>query len=308
MSRVVSFAPGAVALGLFVSCALGGGKVASPDWPQFRGPKRDNLSPDKGLLKEWPKGGPRLIWNGSGVGEGFSSVAVAGNKVFTMGDDNGSSCVFALDRASGKKLWTAKVGRTGGNYRGPRCTPTVDEGLVYAIGQFGDLVCLQAANGKEVWRKSFPRDFGGQSGGWNYTESPLIDGDRLVCTPGGQKASMVALAKKTGTEIWRSPLRTNAGYSSIVISNAANVKQYVQRTANGTVGVEAKSGKLLWQYKKFSGNIANIPTPIVLGDQVYTCAGYGRGGGLLTLSGNGSGVEVKEEYFNPDLANKHGGA
>jgi outer membrane protein assembly factor BamB len=136
----------------------------------------------------------------------------------------------------------------------------------------------------------------------------LIDGDWLVCTPGGQKATIVALNKKTGEEIWRSPLNQTAGYSSIVVSHAASIKQYVQLTAAGTIGISAKDGKLLWHYPKFNGNTANIPTPIVLGDQIFTSAGYGMGGALLTLESDGAGgVRYKEEYYKPELKNKHGG-
>jgi outer membrane protein assembly factor BamB len=313
MSRVASHGPGALALAALLACTLavpGGDSSSSPDWPQFRGPKRDNLSPDKGLLTSWPKAGPKLLWKGVGVGTGFSTVSVAGNKVFTMGDDAGSCRVFALDRATGKPLWSAKVGASGGpgGYEGPRGTPTIDGNLVYAIGQFGDLVCLDAGSGKPLWRKSFPRDFKGRAGGWGFTESPLVDGDRLLCTPGGQDATMVALDKKTGEEIWRCPARTSAGYASVVISNAANVKQYVNLTAAGTIGVRAKDGKLLWLYKRLGNNTANIPTPIPVGNQVFTCAGYGKGGALLTLSGEGGGVDSKEEYYKTALKNKHGGA
>src|ERR1700722_8979249 len=140
---------------------------SSADWPQFRGPKRDDISVDKGLLKKWPKTGPKLLWKGMGIGVGFSSLAVAGDKVFTMGDKDGSCWVFALNRDSGEVVWSIKVGKPGGNYEGPRCTPTVDGDLVYAIGQFGDLVCLETATGAEKWRKSLAKDFSGQSGGWN---------------------------------------------------------------------------------------------------------------------------------------------
>jgi outer membrane protein assembly factor BamB len=304
MSRLFTFGP--TLAGLVLASALAAADPA--DWSGFRGPKRDDISPDKGLLKSWPTAGPRLVWEGRGVGIGFSSVSVVGDKVFTMGDKGGSSNVFALSRKTGKLLWTRKVGRPGGNYQGPRCTPTVDGGLVYAIGQFGDLVCLDSATGAVKWRKNFEKDFGGQSGGWNYTESPLIDGDRLVCTPGGKKATMVWLNKKTGKEIRRAALRQTAGYSSIVISHGANVKQYVQLTDSGTIGVNAATGKLLWHYDKFAHNTANIPTPIVLGDQVFTAAGYGMGGALLSLSSDGKGgVRMKEEYYNRALCNKHGG-
>lgn len=282
-------------------------RAAAPDWPEFRGPGRDNRSPDKGLLTAWPKAGPRLLWQSRGLGQGFSSVSVVGDKVFTMGDRGASSFVFALNRATGKPLWSARVGRPGGSYEGTRCTPTVDNGLVYAIGQFGDLVCVEAAGGKERLRKNFQADFGGRHGAWQFSESPLIDGDRLVCTPGGPKATMVALDKKTGEEIWRCPAGDVAGYSSIVISNAGGVKQYVQLTAGGTLGVAASDGKVLWRYDALGNNTANVPTPVVLGEQVFTTAGYGKHGALLTLRAEDEGIAAVKVYDNNRLRNKHGG-
>src|SRR5262249_57905965 len=159
--------------------------------------------------------------------------------------------------ARGKILWQRKIGQAGGNYSGTRCTPTVDGALVYALGQFGDLVCLDAARGTVVWSKNFSRDWGGRPGSWNYSESPLVDGDTVIVTPGGARATVVALNKKTGQEVWRSPLGDTAGYSSIVVSEAGGIRQYVQLLSGGTVGVAAPDGKLLWRYNKFAGNTAN---------------------------------------------------
>jgi outer membrane protein assembly factor BamB len=307
MSRTLLLVPLVALAAALASPAAPAGKPKALDWPQFRGPKRDDVSVEKGLLKSWPKGGPRLLWKGTGVGQGFSSVSVAGDKVFTMGDKDGSSHVFALSRSTGKKLWDARVGRAGGNYAGTRCTPTVDGALVYALGQFGDLVCLEAATGEEVWRKNLPKDFGGSVGGWNYSESPLVDGDKLVCTPGGRAATVVALNKKTGAVLWKSGLGDRAEYSSLVVSEACGVRQYVQLTANGMVGVSARDGRELWRYDKLGGNTANVPTAVVRGNQAFCTAGYGKGGALLTLKRGAGGIEVEEDYYNPELRNKHGG-
>jgi outer membrane protein assembly factor BamB len=296
---------------LALAAVLAVAGLAGADWPQFRGPNRDDVSAEKGLLKAWPKEGPRLLWQGTGLGQGFSTVAVAGDRVFTMGDKGGSCYVFALDRATGKGLWETRVGPAAspGGFPGPRGTPTVDGSLVYALGQLGDLVCLESATGAEKWRKNLPKDYKGEVGGWRYSESPLIDGERLVCTPGGRSATMLVLNKTTGEEVWRAPLGFRAGYSSIVISQACGLKQYVQLTdGGGVLGVSAADGKLLWRYARLAPNTANIPTPIVLGNQVFCAAGYGKGGALLTLSADGKGgIRVKEEYYNPRLRNKHGG-
>ncbi len=284
----------------------------STDYPQFRGPDRSGISGDKGLLTSWPADGPKVAWKTTGIGGGFSTVAVAGKRVFTLGDHEGKCRLFAIDRSSGKKLWNLEVGRTGGNYSGPRSTPTVSGDLVYALGQYGDLVCANVESGKEVWSVNFKQDFGGNHGHWNYAESPLVDGEQVICTPGGRDATMVALNKKTGRVIWKCAVPSDgAGYSSPVISEAGGVRQYVTLLSNSVVGVRAKDGQLLWRYGNdrahFQGNTANIPTCIVGGDYVFCAAGYRRGGGLIKLSKRGNRFAATQVYFSRSLANKHGG-
>ncbi len=287
--------------------------IGADDWPIFRGADRTGVSKDTGLLKEWPADGPPLAWQTTKIGVGFSSVSVSGDKVFTMGDADKDCFLFGIDRKTGKKLWELKVGKTGGNYQGPRCTPSTDGELVFALGQHGDLVCASAKSGKEVWRKSLPKDFGGEVGPWNFAESPLLDGDRLVVTPGGPKAAMVVLEKKTGKRVWAGSIDGGdaAGYSSVVIANLGGVKQYVQLMANGLVSFDAKTGKMLWRYgtksDRFGGNTANIPTPIVSGEFVFAAAGYGRGAALLKVTKDGERFAVEEVYWNKALTNKHGG-
>jgi outer membrane protein assembly factor BamB len=279
------------------------------EWPTFRGPKRDNISPDKGLLKEWPDGGPKLLWTTEGVGKGYSSMTVAAGKVFTMGTEGGKTYIFAIDaKMGGDPVWKAEVG-VGGNesYKGSRCTPTYDDGLVYGIGSDGDLVCVTADKGEEKWRKSFRKDYKGSSGGWRYSESPLIDGQRLVCTPGGKEATIVCLNKKTGEEIWKSAAGGQAGYASIVIGKAGGVKQYVTLLGGGTVGVDAKDGKLLWKYDRFAGNTANIPSPVPLGDQVLTGAGYGKPMVLLSIKAADGKFTAEPEYEKERMGNRMGG-
>ena len=263
---------------------IGSAVPALAQWPQFRGPNRDDVSPDRGLLKSWPEGGPPVAWKATGVGGGFSSVAVAGGKVFTMGNRAGQTYLVALNQNDGTPAWSAKVGRAGDNLG---CTPTVDGDRVYAIGQEGDLVCASVADGAVRWRKNFKTDFGGNCGGWNYTESPLVDGEKLVCTPGAKDALVVALDKRTGNVLWKcaSPFEdATAGYSSVVIAEAGGVRHYVQLAAGGVVGVRASDGKLLWSYGRLGNNTANIPTPIVLKDRVFCIAGYGKGSALLQLT------------------------
>lgn len=307
----------ALALVLITSVALAA-PAASPEWPQWRGPNRDAVAQESGLLKAWPEAGPPLAWKASGLGGGFSSLAISGGRIYTLGDLHGSQQVVAMNLSDRKVAWTAKLGPVWEDeYGGPRGTPTVDGDRVYALGTEGDLVCLEAATGKEVWRKSLPRDFGGQvMSMWKWAESPLVDGDRLIVTPGVPAAMLVALDKKTGKEIWRAAVpslgekgKDGAGYSSVVISNGGGVKQYVQLTGRGLVSVRAQDGKFLWGYNKVANNVANIATPVVKGDHVFTSTGYQTGSALLKLSKAGDGVQAEEVYFLPSktLQNHHGG-
>ncbi len=286
---------------------------STANWPQWRGPHRDGVAADKGLLQHWDSAGPPLAWKSAGLGEGFASVAITDGKIFTMGKRQNKVFVMARDGSDGHELWATPVGESGGD--APSSTPTVDGDLAYAVGPHGDLVCVQAADGKMLWHKSFIKDFGGSVPTWKYCESPLVDGDKLVCTPGGDKSTMVALNKKTGKLIWKCAVPGGAGsgsgYSSIVISEAAGVRQYVQLMGAGTgcIGVNAKTGKFLWNYPQVANGTASIPTPIVHGDYVFCSSGYGTGSALLKLSKAGSGVKAEEVYFlNGNVfQNHHGG-
>jgi len=292
--------------------------AAIPEWPQWRGPARNDISPDTGLLKSWAQGGPALAWKFSGLGSGFSSVAIAGGKIITMGDKGDSQYVSAVNQADGKTLWSTKVGPAWSDeFGGPRGTPTIDGELVYAIGTEGDLVCLETATGKERWRKSLPSDFGGRMmSQWKFSEPPLVDGNRLVFTPGGKTAALVSLDKKTGAEIWRATIPNlgskgsdGAAYSGIMISEAAGVRQYVQLMGRGLVSVRAMDGKFLWGYNRIANDVANIPTPIVKGDYIFTSTGYQTGAALLKISKSADGMKADEVYWlDPRVfQNHHGG-
>jgi len=286
--------------------------AADPDWPQWRGINRDGKSAETGLLASWPEGGPPLAWKATGIGKGYSGVSIAGGKIFTMGDREGSEFLICLDLGGDhKELWATKVGAPYGD-GGPRCTPTTDGDLVFALSPHGDFVCCQMADGKEVWRKKFDKDFGGKMmSGWSYSESPLVDGDNVICTPGGKEALVVALNKKTGETVWKSTGQDmgGAGYASIVISQGGGVKQYVTIMGRGAIGVAAKDGKILWTYGKIANGTANIPTPIVTGDFVFVSTAYKTGAALLKLSAADGGVKAEEVYFlAPDVfQNHHGG-
>ena len=287
--------------------------ASSADWPRWRGPKGTGISDEKGLLSEWPEEGPKLLWRvDKALGRGFSGVAIAGERIFGMGNVDRKCHLIALSKKDGSRLWATPVG--GGN---PNCTPTVDGDRVYALGREGNFVCCEVETGELIWSKSFPRDFGGRMmSGWGYSESPLIDGDVLVCTPGSNDALVVALDKKTGETIWKGGVDTvgsrgkdGAGYSSVVISNAGGIKQYVQLTGRGVFSFEAKTGRLLWDYNRIANGTANIPTPLVQGDHVFCSTGYGTGAALLKINKFGGDLSAEEVYFlnSKDLQNHHGG-
>jgi outer membrane protein assembly factor BamB len=292
---------------------------AQADWPQFRGQNRDAQSAERGLLQQWPEGGPALAFQVNGMGVGYSSVSVQNGRLFTMGDIGSDQFVIAVSLDRKAVQWKTRIGAawTDDQYAGARGTPTADGELIYAIGTDGDLMALEAATGKVRWKKSLPRDFSGRMmSGWKWSESPLVDGDRLVVTPGGSESLLVCLEKATGKEIWRTKAgemgpkgRDGAGYSSIVISNGAGVKQYVQLMGRGVVGVRASDGKFLWSYNKVANETANISTPIVSGDFVFSATGYQTGSGLLKLSKQGDSVMATEQYFldGKTFQNHHGG-
>ena len=285
------------------------------DWPQWRGPQRNGISRETGLLKEWPKEGPKLIWHVKDVGHGYSTPAVAGNRLYLMSNQGtDDEFVQALNVADGSQAWSTRVGKVGPNrgpqYPGSRSTPTVDGPLTFALGSDGDLACLNTADGKIRWQKNLRTEFGGKDGAWAYSESPLVDGDKLVVTPGGADATIVALDKKSGDVIWKSPISEGdeAAYASIVTADVGGVKQYVQFLQKGVVGVAANDGKFLWRYEKTAkGSPANIPTPVTHDNLVYTGTGRG-GGGLAKINSGGNGFEAEELYFSTKLPTAIGGA
>ncbi len=290
------------------SSALYGG-----DWPQWRGPRRDGISSDTGLLKEWPTDGPKLVWKGRGVGKGYSGISVVGDRLFTMGDKDGVGWVLALSTEDGKILWATAAGAPGSpfmpgyDYPGPRCTPTVSDGLVIAANAFGELICVSASDGKEQWRKSFTKDFGGAPPTWGYSESPLVDGEQVVVTPGGRKGALVALQKKTGELIWQSKDFTDAAhYSSIVPAEIDGTRQYIQLTAVSVVGISPKDGSVLWKASR-RGNVAVIPTPIVAGNEVYVTSGYNAGCNLFKIISSNGRFTAEQVYASRAMDNHHGG-
>jgi outer membrane protein assembly factor BamB len=291
------------------------------DWPQWRGPHRDGISAETGLLKRWPDGGPKLLWKAADLGGGYSTPSVSNGRIYLLGDRSGEEYLVALDAKDGKPIWSTQIGAVGPNtmrgveYPGTRSTPTVDGEAIYALGSDGDLVCMDTASGKLRWRKNLKTEFKGAPGSWAYAESPLVDGEVVIGTPGGTEATLVAFNKKTGDVIWKSAIPASddarngwqAGYSSAVVADVGGVKQYVQFIASGVVGVDAKTGKLLWRYN-MPGNM-NTETPVLHDNCVYVAEG-GNGpkfSALVKLTADGQAVTATKVYQVRDLPNHHGG-
>jgi outer membrane protein assembly factor BamB len=279
---------------------------APDDWPQWRGPNRDGISAERGLLKSWPAGGPPLAWRATGAGEGYSSFAVANGRLYTLGARGGREYVLAYDVATGKQLWATDHGRRFGNDRGdgPRGTPTVEGNRVYAYGASGDLSVLDAATGKVIWTLNVLQKFGGSNITWGLSESPLVLADRILVNAGGRDASIVALRKTDGSELWRSQ-SDQAGYSSAVLQPLGGLRQAVFFTGQRALGVDVENGRLLWSYGQVSNRTANIATPIVKGNRVFLSSDYGTGAALLEMTTGEGGVRAREVYFTKEMRNHH---
>jgi len=297
---------------LLISIALTSAARAD-DWPQWRGPERTGISKETGLLQAWPADGPAVRWKMTDIGTGYSSPAVAHGRVYLQTTRDSDEFALTLDEKTGAKVWEVPIGKVGKNrgpqYPGTRSTPTVDGERVFCLASDGDLVCLDSAKGDVKWKKHFRKDFDGADGAWAYSESVLIDGDVLVCTPGGSTAALAALNKNTGETIWKAtvPDGGTAEYASIMLVDKGPMKQYVTFLRNGLVGVDAKTGKFLWMYNKTIDQGANILTPIVVGDRVFS-AGARTGGGLVQLKNDGEGVTADPIYFAKTVAPSIGGA
>src|SRR5262245_58239616 len=306
------------------------------DWPAWRGPARDGLSEESGLLQKWPQDGPKLLWTAKGLGSGYGTPSVANGKIYVMGtktDVGGKGkgkgggfgggfggpsvpeYLFCLDAAKeGKVIWSAEIGKTAGMFAGPRCTPTVADGRVFVLSSNGRLACVSADKGEVIWKKDLEDAYGGKKGMFGYSESPLVDGDVLICTPGGSKATLLALKAKNGDEVWKSsvtglkmkqgkggfgkgggkgggfggfgkaPEYNTAAYSSVIKAEVKGSRQYVQFLSGGVVGVSTKDGKLLWHYDEPSCGQAKCSTPIFRDGAVWAASAYNNGGGKALIT------------------------
>jgi outer membrane protein assembly factor BamB len=288
------------------------------DWPQWRGPERTGVSKETGLLQDWPKDGPKLRWKANDIGTGYSTPIVVAGRAYLQSTRGDTEYCLALEEKSGKQIWSEAIGGVGKNqgpqYPGTRATPTFNEGRLYCLASDGELSCRNASDGKEIWRKNIAKEFGGKVGFWAYSESVLVDGDNLVCTPGGETAGVAAFSKKNGEVVWTSQLPEGdvADYASIMAVEGGGHKQYIGFLRKGVVGVDAATGKCLWRFTKTADmpgtpTGANIMTPVVLGNRIFT-SGSRSGGALVELIPDGDGVATKEVYFDKALNPSIGGA
>jgi outer membrane protein assembly factor BamB len=280
------------------------------DWPQWRGPDRTGISRETGLLRQWPANGPPVVWTATGVGAGYGSLAIAGDRVYVQGMRNFRSVVSALNRADGKLVWVRELGAAADNDQGPgpRSTPTVDGDRLYALSEQGELACLRIADGSVVWQRNILGTFGGRNIPWLISESPLVDGNQVIVSPGARQAGMVALDKMTGRTIWTSKeLSDEAGYASPIVADIQGVRTYMTLTAAAGVGVRASDGKLMWRARNVANNTANITTPVYSGNRVFYSSDYGTGGALLGLKAISGEVQAQEIYFTREMQNHHGG-
>jgi outer membrane protein assembly factor BamB len=280
--------------------------AANASWPQWRGPNRDGISKETGLLKQWPTEGPALVWKASGAGGGYSSFSIANGRLFTMGLRGDREFIVAFDIATGREAWATQHGGAFRNDRGdgPRGTPTVDGDRLYALGGNGDLSAIEIRSGRLVWTKNILKEFGGSQIRWGISESPLIVGNKVLVNAGGPGASVVALNKANGSVIWKSQ-SDGAGYSSAIPLQVNGGTQVVFFTDSRAVGLDLNDGKLLWEYGRPSNNVANIATPVARGNRVFISSDYGTGGGVVEIKPDGKAQEI---WFTKEMRNHHSSA
>jgi len=303
------------ALTLAASCSWAAAAAAA-DWPQWQGPDRNAMSSERGLLQEWTAEGPSLAWKVEGLGGGHGTPSITAGRIFGMANRGEDEVVWALSEKDGSPLWVTRLGprfkpQMPQGQEGPGATPTVAGDLLYVVGLGGNVACLQAKDGAIVWQRDLRGDFGAPVPTWSFRESPLVDGDRVIVTPGAADATLAALDKLTGKTIWKSQVPGNppAAYSSAIAVEFDGQRQYVQFTAKGVVGVAAADGAFLWRYDAPANSHGiNISTPLHHQGQVFAASAYGQGGGLVKLSrAADGGVQAEEVYFTNKMQNHHGG-
>lgn len=276
-------------------------------WPEFHGPGRTNISSETALLEKWPEGGPRLIWKYSDCGTGFSGVAIADDMIFTAGDFDDHEMLIALD-LDGKLIWKAANGNAWFRASpGSRTTPTYSDGVLYHMNPTGRLAAVEARTGKPLWAVDLTAEFDAKYGIWALAENVIVDGDRVLCMPGGPKGRVVALDKRNGQTLWaNTEIKNTAAYCSPVVVNHDGVRQLITLTQKSVVGVDVATGKLIWSAPFLPKSPQNALTPVYHDGYVYVACGHSTGGTLFKIDAPSGTASIV--WHRQDLDNCHGGA
>ncbi len=302
MNRHHQFALLITLLGVAVLLA-GCGRVGA-EWPQWQGPTRDNISQETGWLKNWPEGGPDIVWR-IPIGEGYSGISIVDGRIYTMHSEGEDEFAVCLDASDGAEIWRS---RTDDNYQsgegsGPRSTPAVDGDRVYVLSAKGKLYGLDAGNGEKVWGHDFVTEFESGIPGFGFSTSPIIEGDSLLIEAGGKDGkSIVAFDKGTGAILWTSHT-DGAGYSSPIVIDSNGVRQAIFLTGKSLVSVSPADGTIYWKHVPWpSGNDINAAVPILLpGDRIFVSAAYDKGSVLLQMKSDGDEMSVEEVWRSHDV-------
>lgn len=280
------------------------------DWPQFRGPNRDGKSAETGLLKKWPAGGPKLLWSVDGLGTGFSSVAIAKGFIYTTGLIERECILFAYN-LEGKLQWKVSCGPGWRrSYPGTRTTPTINDGRVYLFSGTGVLSCFDAKTGKKIWDMNTLKKFHGKNKRWGMSESILVDGEKIYCTPCGKKGTMVALNKKTGKTIWASKgLDESSAYSSPILIERGPNNLLITMIQRSIICINADTGEHIWRIPHKTSYDTAIITPVYKNGRFFVASvvenEYINGGIMFELSPDGR--KVTRKWNSPTLDCHHGG-
>jgi len=289
--------------------------LTAQDWPRWRGANNDGIARAPGLNLDWTQRRPTLAWTFRQAGAGYSAPTIVGTTLYSQGATDGNDFAFALDTQTGALKWRTVLGPQfvdGQNHgNGGRGSVTVDGDRLYLIRGGGQIHCLSATDGRMIWQKDFRADFGGNlmsRTNWGYSESPIVDGNLVICTPGGEQGAMVALDKTNGNVVWRSTEWTDlGGYASPVVAEIQGVRQYIQLTQNGVAGIAASNGRLLWKADVGGNGTAAIFTPVVHENIVYVTSGYTANCSAVRLTRTGDTFNAEVLYTNRNMVNQHGG-
>jgi outer membrane protein assembly factor BamB len=284
------------------------------DWPSFHGADRTNKSTETGLLKTWPANGPALLWTITDLGEGYSSVSSGDGLLYIAGKDMNQTNLFCFD-LSGKLVWKKANGKAwtttlswASAYNGARSTPTYDKGVVYHLGEAGRLTAYEAKTGKEIWTKELAKEFEAEIPEYGYSESVLIDGNKLFVKPAGKKGYQVCLDKRTGETVWtNSSISGTIGYNSSVIDEYGGYRQLVSASSDCFYGIDTNTGKLLWKIDFVNQRELNLTDAVCFNEYVFLTSGYGKGSMLVRLSKSSAGMNAEKVWQSELMDNHHGG-